>query len=60
MFTLIIVQLGEHLSIHVCYLGILSKKLTVLNLKYIDHKTLWEALFPSHFVDWELIGASGP
>ena len=59
MFTQTIVRLGEHLSIDVRDLGILSKKLTVLNLKYIDRRTLWEALFPGHFVDWELVGASG-
>ena len=60
MFTQTIVRLGEHLSIDLRDLSVLSRKLTVLNLKYVDRKTTWEKLFPDHFVDWELVGASGP
>ena len=29
-------------------------KITVLSLKYIDHKELFNTLFPEHYVDWDL------
>jgi hypothetical protein len=53
-----LVDTGWHLSIDTSDLYKLILKLTVLSLKYIDKKAIWDYLFPandSNHVDWTML-----
>ena len=46
---------GQHFSVDTRSLRDLSVKMTILSFKYVDRKALWERVFPSAFVDWQLV-----
>ena len=53
-----LIDVGWHLSIDTSDLYKLILKLTILSLKYIDKKAIWDCLFPandSNHVDWTML-----
>ena len=59
IFAQSIVRLGETLSVDTTDLRALCLKMTVLNFTFVDRRTVWERLFPDHFVDWDLVKGVG-
>ena len=52
-------SVGQHYSMDVRDLRALCVKMIVLSLKFVDRPCVWDALFPDHFVDWDLVKPSG-
>jgi hypothetical protein len=50
-----LLKISEEYNIDQKNLPALVIKATVISLKYIDTKSLFETLFPDHFADWKLI-----
>ena len=49
------ISVGMKYSMSVRDLRVLSIKIVVLSLRYVDRRRMWEALFPDEFVDWDLV-----
>ena len=54
MLSEMLVSVGDHYSMDTSDLRALCLKSVVLSLKYVDRRALWETLFGTDYVDWDL------
>lgn len=55
MLAEMLVSVGDHYSMDTRDLRQLCLKVIVLSLKYVDRRVIWDALFGTDYVDWDLV-----